>query len=479
MKIKQLHSTHPLKKRETDVWLVFCSGSNEVELVASNLDDVPGLTVSKAYSAIGFEQIRASVFTPIPLGFRRVIIATNITESAITIDDLSGVFDTMMEKYNRTTSFGGTSLIQDTISKTSAKQRAGRTGRTRKGFCYRMMTEDLFNSLPETRPKEITRIPIDSIVIELFSLNIDPVELFEGGITKSRYEQSISLLEKLGMITFNPLKVNESGLFCTQVPFSVRLSSFLYTHVEELGRDPFSALVFVSFLEGVSSSYFRFKHKTPNQTDVEYQKQNSDYYIQYFEKYTGTNDGATLLNLFNDIFTTFGTSVVRQDKLMDYANERSLDGRSLFEAFQILKSGVTSLRTMEYEVKESLIHSEQFIEDSLPILENVFFDRLFTRQDETTYTQTLNNKTMFYQLNSQNPSPSSAKRVIGLITRETQIFKNVRREIVLFIPISEEGIVLPPVKVVPFSSKTLQFNPLPGFLIVDPDVARKELLNVL
>ena len=87
------------------------------------------------------------MFEPTPEGSRKVVIATNIAETSITINGVVYVIDPGFSKQNvydpRTRI---SSLLVTPISKASARQRAGRAGRTRPGKCFRLYTEESFNT---------------------------------------------------------------------------------------------------------------------------------------------------------------------------------------------------------------------------------------------------------------------------------------------------------------------------------------------
>jgi hypothetical protein len=101
------------------------------------------------------------------------------------------------EKIAETSSSGGLRLVVKNISKSSAKQRMGRTGRTREGFCFRMCTANYFNKLPEQRAAEITRAPITNVAIEFINVGLDPVALFKGRVSEQRMKDTLDLLKEL------------------------------------------------------------------------------------------------------------------------------------------------------------------------------------------------------------------------------------------------------------------------------------------
>ncbi|KAI7991103.1 putative pre-mRNA-splicing factor ATP-dependent RNA helicase DEAH5 [Camellia lanceoleosa] len=93
--------------------------------------------------------MQSRIFDPAPPGKRKVVVATNIAEASLTIDGIYYVIDPGFTKQNvYNPKQGLDSLIITPISQASAKQRAGRAGRTGPGKCYRLYTEN------DRRPEE-------------------------------------------------------------------------------------------------------------------------------------------------------------------------------------------------------------------------------------------------------------------------------------------------------------------------------------
>ncbi|KAM7453260.1 hypothetical protein BLSTO_05997 [Blastocystis sp. subtype 1] len=133
--------------------LLFLTGEQEINDTCDRLEeeaqsfpaDKPKLLVLPLYSALPPDQQQA-VFEPTPAGYRKVVVATNIAETSITINGVVYVIDPGFSKqkvYNPRIRVE--SLLVTPISKASARQRAGRAGRTRPGKCFRLYTEESFN----------------------------------------------------------------------------------------------------------------------------------------------------------------------------------------------------------------------------------------------------------------------------------------------------------------------------------------------
>ena len=125
--------------------------------------------------------MQAKIFEPTPLGARKVVLATNIAETSLTIDGIKYVIDPGFVKqnsYNPRT--GMESLIVTPVSKASANQRAGRAGRTSAGKCFRLFTAWSFeNELEDNTVPEIQRTNLGNVVLMLKSLGIHDLMNFD------------------------------------------------------------------------------------------------------------------------------------------------------------------------------------------------------------------------------------------------------------------------------------------------------------
>ena len=96
------------------------------------------------------------VFEDAPIGLRKVIFATNVAKTYLTILGVRFVVDSGMEKESRFEPKTGTNVLRvGQISKSATAQQSGRAGCTQPGICYRIYTEEEFNSMAPHRDPEI------------------------------------------------------------------------------------------------------------------------------------------------------------------------------------------------------------------------------------------------------------------------------------------------------------------------------------
>jgi len=181
--VMQIHLTEP----EGDI-LLFLTGQEEIDAAAEILFErmralgpaVPELHVLPVYSALPSEQ-QTRIFEPAPPGSRKCVIATNIAEASLTIDGIYYVVDPGFSKqkvYNAKISMD--SLIVAPISQASARQRAGRAGRTGPGKCYRLYTESAFkNEMLPTSVPEIQRTNLSMTVLTMKAMGINDLLNFD------------------------------------------------------------------------------------------------------------------------------------------------------------------------------------------------------------------------------------------------------------------------------------------------------------
>lgn len=126
-------------------------------------------------------ELQAKIFEPTPPGARKVVLATNIAETSLTIDGIVFVIDPGFVKENVFNPRSGMeSLIVSPCSRASAGQRAGRAGRVGPGKCFRLYTKwAYYNELEESTTPEIQRTNLSSVVLTLKSLGIDNLLEFD------------------------------------------------------------------------------------------------------------------------------------------------------------------------------------------------------------------------------------------------------------------------------------------------------------
>ena len=162
--------------KEGDV-LVFMPGKDEIRMASEILagaryNDVMILPVHAGMDP----EDQNKIFADYP-GKRKIVIATNIAETSITIDGVVFVVDTgLIKQKNFHPQYGIESLDLVSHSRSGCDQRAGRAGRTQSGFCYRLYTEASYKARPEYSVPEILRVSLAGVVLTMEDIGIDPMK---------------------------------------------------------------------------------------------------------------------------------------------------------------------------------------------------------------------------------------------------------------------------------------------------------------
>ncbi|KAI4460463.1 atp-dependent rna helicase [Holotrichia oblita] len=237
-----------------------CTSPETVIKYMTDGPDVPELIILPVYSALPSE-MQTRIFEPAPPGSRKVVIATNIAETSLTIDGIFYVVDPGFVKqkvYNSKT--GMDSLVVTPISQAQAKQRAGRAGRTGPGKCYRLYTERAYRDemLPTPVP-EIQRTNLATTVLQLKTMGINDLLHFdfmdappvESLIMALEQLHSLSALDDEGLLT-------RLGRRMAEFPLEPNLSKMLIMSVALQCSD--EILTIVSMLS-VQNVFYRPKDK--------------------------------------------------------------------------------------------------------------------------------------------------------------------------------------------------------------------------
>lgn len=179
----QIHTT----QGKGDI-LIFLTGQDEIEAAEQEIAEtakklgsrIKELVICPIYANLPSE-LQSKIFEPTPDGARKVVLATNIAETSLTIDGIVYVIDPGYVKenvYNPAT--GMSNLVVVPCSRASANQRSGRAGRVGPGKCFRLYTKFAYmNEMDESTTPEIQRTNLNGVVLQLKSLGINELLNFE------------------------------------------------------------------------------------------------------------------------------------------------------------------------------------------------------------------------------------------------------------------------------------------------------------
>lgn len=287
--VMQIHLAEP----QGDI-LLFLTGQEEIDTSCEILYErmkalgpsVPELLILPVYSALPSE-MQSKIFEPAPAGSRKVVIATNIAETSITIDQIYYVIDPGFVKQNAyDPKLGMDSLVVTPISQAQAKQRAGRAGRTGPGKTFRLYTEAAFQSemLPTSIP-EIQRQNLSHTILMLKAMGINDLLHFDfmdppptnTMLTALEELYALSALDDEGLLT-------RLGRKMADFPMEPALAKVLIYSVDMGCSDEILSIV---AMLSVQTVFYRPKEK---QTQADQKK------AKFHDPH---GDHLTLLNVYN------------------------------------------------------------------------------------------------------------------------------------------------------------------------------------
>ncbi|XP_044909561.1 probable ATP-dependent RNA helicase DHX35 isoform X4 [Felis catus] len=219
--------------------LAFLTGQEEVETVVSMLIEQARalgrtgmkrhLRVLPMYAGLpSFEQMK--VFERVSRSVRKVIVATNVAETSITISGIVYVIDcgfVKLRAYNPRTAIE--CLVVVPVSQASANQRAGRGGRSRSGKCYRLYTEEAFDKLPQCTVPEMQCSNLAPVILQLKALGIDNVLRFHfmSPPPAQSMVQALELLYALGGLDKDCRLTEPLGMRIAEFPLNPMFAKML------------------------------------------------------------------------------------------------------------------------------------------------------------------------------------------------------------------------------------------------------------
>lgn len=188
---------------ETGSLLVFLPGQAEIRRVhqqlAQALESQSDILLCPLHGELELAAQRAAI-EPAPSGLRKVVLATNIAETSLTIDGVRVVIDAGLARVPRFDPGSGmTRLDTQRISRASATQRAGRAGRLEPGVCYRLWSEDQHAQLAAYGTAEIMQADLAGLALQVARWGVSAQELvWLDAPPAASYAQAQQLLERLG-----------------------------------------------------------------------------------------------------------------------------------------------------------------------------------------------------------------------------------------------------------------------------------------
>ncbi|AVD84959.1 ATP-dependent helicase HrpB [Pseudomonas sp. SWI6] len=218
---------------QTGSLLVFLPGQAEIRRVNQSLRDAlgerPEILLCPLHGELDLNAQRAAI-DPAPKGQRKVVLATNIAETSLTIDGVRVVIDAGLARVPRFDPGSGmTRLDTQRISRASATQRAGRAGRLEPGVCYRLWSEAQHDQLAAHGSAEILQADLAGLALQLARWGVEPGQLrWLDQPPTAAFAQARDLLARLG--AFKPGSrdhLSEHGQAMAELPAHPRIAHLL------------------------------------------------------------------------------------------------------------------------------------------------------------------------------------------------------------------------------------------------------------
>ncbi len=390
--------------------LVFLPGRAEISRVDRQLRQRIGsrsdLIIAPLYGDLSLAQQR-QVIEPCGSEQRKIVLATNIAETSLTIDGVRVVIDSGLTRQPVFDPNSGlTRLATQRVSRAAATQRSGRAGRTEAGVCYRLWSASQQDELAAFTPPEIVNADLSALALQLLNWGVnDPMELdWLDPPAPAAYQQALNLLQRLEAVNLvdksdeqtgsTSLTLSAMGRAMLQLPAQPRLAHMmvrgrqldqahlaceLAALIEErdIGRDQAEHLgsdisVRLEILRG---------DRRPSRTVVGSVKRIQ----QQANKYLGTLESIVLHQLCDDSSELSG---IQQDELVGLLLAYAYPDRvALSRGEQSHNYQMSSGRAVEFSQHDSLNREKWLVILSAGGQQGRRSDRIFSaaRLDETTF----------------------------------------------------------------------------------------------
>ena len=242
--------------------LAFLPGAGEIRRTAERLDGTlpAAVTLAPLYGDLGAREQDAAI-EPAPPGRRKVVLATSIAETSLTIEGVRVVVDSGLARRPRFDAASGMSRLETVrVSRAEADQRMGRAGRTEPGVGYRLWSETEQAALQPFAPPEIVQADLAPLALALAAWGAAPDDLrWLDPPPDAAYDTARELLQELGALT-EVGTLTDAGRAMAPLPIHPRLAS-MSLRAREMGRAGLAADV-VGLLG--ERDVFRYKDRVPD-----------------------------------------------------------------------------------------------------------------------------------------------------------------------------------------------------------------------
>ena len=221
-----------LRQGDGDI-LVFLPGEREIRDVAEHLRKYQGrssklkhIEVLPLFARLSIED-QQKIFKPHSI--RRIVLATNVAETSLTVPGIKYVIDAGLARMNRYSVRAKVEQLQiEKISQAAAKQRAGRCGRVSNGICVRLYSEQDFDVRPEFTEPEILRSSLASVILRMAALRLGDITNFPfiEAPSSRLITDGYQLLQELGAVD-SKRQITDIGMQLAKLPLDPRVARMI------------------------------------------------------------------------------------------------------------------------------------------------------------------------------------------------------------------------------------------------------------
>jgi ATP-dependent RNA helicase DHX57 len=217
------------QSKKTGGILIFLPGVAEISRTCNTLRSITSLHVLPLHASLETRE-QKKVFQSPPYGKRKVVVATNVAETSITIDDIVAVIDSGKVKETTFDAQNNMRKLQETwASRAACKQRRGRAGRVQAGICYKLYTRNLEEQMAERPDPEIRRVPLEQLCLSVRAMGLSDVSGFLARSPTPPEAQAvdgaIKLLRRMGAMDGDELTA--LGRQLAMIPADLRCSKLM------------------------------------------------------------------------------------------------------------------------------------------------------------------------------------------------------------------------------------------------------------
>ena len=213
--------------------LVFLTGQADIKRCLSEaqrtFQEYENISFLPLYGGLSIEQ-QEQALSPDPSGKQRVVFTTNIAETSLTIEGVTCVIDSGLEKVSVFDPVSGmTRLETNYISKASAEQRKGRAGRLQAGSCIRLWSESKQQTLREFQGEEILSTDLSNLVLDVLAWGLTDYDTINWLTPppQAHFQSALQLLVSLDLVCHSSTKITPLGAQASQLGIHPRLAAML------------------------------------------------------------------------------------------------------------------------------------------------------------------------------------------------------------------------------------------------------------